>query len=231
MKAKTLTAMIIDQDPEYAKAMTNTIKELFHKVYCQVNFTAALKEFKDVKPQVIFINLTIDQRSLALETLEKLNFRPEEPTIVFGYNDTLEPEFLGHAIESGIDDIFVRPFDGDIISSKITRYFQYEKTMDRELQYSSLNPPIKALVNFPMKLVAVDENGITLKCDHYISKGTILPFKNTLMKSIFDTDSIELMVTRTWPAEDWKEYFLFAEPKISNEQTNAALRRFILGKL
>lgn len=231
MKTRTLVAMIIDQDPDYSKVMTSTIKDLFNKVYVQPNFTAALKEFKEVKPQVLFINLTINQRSVALETLEKLNFDAEEPTIIFGYNDALEPEFLGHAIESGVHDIFVRPFDADIISSKITRYYQNEKTQDRELQYSPLNPSIKALVNFPMKLVAVDENGITLKGDHYISKGTILPFKNQLMKSIFDTDSIELMVTRTWPGEDWKDYYLFAEPKISNELTNAALRRFILGKI
>ena len=231
MKTKTLTAMVIDQDSDYTKTIVSTIKDLFNKVYVQNDYTEALKEFSEVKPQVLFINLTISQRSVALEMIDKFNYSETEPTIVFGYNDLQEPEFLGHAIESGIHDIFIRPFDADIISSKITRYYQDEKTLNRELQYGTLNPAIKASVNFPMKLVAVDENGITLRGDHYISKGTILPFKNDLMKEIFDTDSIELMVTKTWPGEDWKDYFLFAEPKTANEQTNASLRRFILGRI
>lgn len=223
--------MIIDQDPDQTRQISNVIKSLFNKVYTQGNLAEAIKEFGEIKPQVLFLNLTINQRTDNLELIEQLTFNQESPTVIFGYNDSQESELLAHAIETGVHDIFARPYDADIISSKINRYYQTEKTQGRELQYSELNPPVRATLKFNMKLVAIDENGITLKGEHYISKGTSLPFKNTLMKEIFDSDTMEFMVTKTWLGDDWKEFFLFAEPKTPSEATSSALRRYILRKI
>lgn len=132
MKTKTLSAMIIDQDPDQTRQISNVIKSLFNKVYTQGNLAEAIKEFGEIKPQVLFLNLTINQRTDNLELIEQLTFNQESPTVIFGYNDSQESELLAHAIETGVHDIFARPYDADIISSKINRYYQTEKTQGRE---------------------------------------------------------------------------------------------------
>jgi DNA-binding response OmpR family regulator len=231
MKAKPIKAMIIDHDADLAKQFSQNISALFTKLQIQDNTPEAIQSFKDMRPQVLFINLTINQRSTNFEILEKLELSQEMPTVIFGYNDSHEPELLAHSLETGIVDIFVRPFDPDIISTKIGRYFQSEKTQEMSLQYSPLKPPIKAQVHFNFKLTAVDENGLSFKGEHYISKGTIFSLNNDLMKEIFENSLQEFMVTKTWISDDWKDYFLFAEPKDASEQKSAALRRFILRKI
>jgi response regulator RpfG family c-di-GMP phosphodiesterase len=231
MKSKLLNAFIIDQDPAQGAQFSKVVKELFSKLYLQKSINEALLEYKEVRPHVIFLNLTLDQRSANLEILEGLDFTTEDPTIIFGYNDGAEAELLAHAIESGIQDIFLRPYDPDIISTKINRFFISEKTQNRNLSYSRLIPPIKAQLKFNLKLVAVDENGLTFKGDHYISKGTSFPIKNDLMKEIFEAEDQYFMVTKTWIGDTGKDFFLFAEPKDAKEQTAANLRRFILRKI
>lgn len=230
IKTKMLKALIVDHDADSARNFAQVVKELFNKVHIQSDDILAMKEFGELKPQVLFLNLNINQRNAHFELLEKLPFEADNPLIIFGYNDGQEPELLAHAIETGIQDIFVRPFDADIISTKITRFFQSEKTQGREIQYQELNPVVKATVRLNYKLSSVDENGLTFKGEHYISKGTTFTQKGPLIKEIFETDSQEFMVTKTWLSDDWKEYFFFAEPKDQKEQTSSALRRFILRK-
>lgn len=231
IQTKMLRALIIDQDPEQARHFASVIKDLFNRVFTQADAVLAQKEFKEVNPHVLFVNLTINQRSTHLELLEKLPINPENPVVLFGYNDSSEPELLTHAIEMGFQDIFVRPYDSDIISTKLTRYYQSEKTSGHEIQYVEINPVIKAQVKLNFKLTSVDENGFTFKGDHYVSKGTTFSQKGPLIQDIFGHESQEFMITRTWLSEDWKEYFFFAEPKDMKEQTSAALRRFILRKI
>ncbi len=231
IQTKMLRALIIDQDADQAKNFASIIKDLFNRVHIQADAILAQKEYKELNPHVLFLNLTINQRSTHLELLEKLPIHPENPIIIFGYNDSSEPELLAHAIETGFQDIFVRPYDADIISTKLTRYYQSEKTSGHEIQYVEINPVIKAQVKLNFKLSSVDENGFTFKGEHYVSKGTSFTQKGPLIQDIFGSDHQEFMITRTWLSDDWKEYFFFAEPKEMKEQTSAALRRFILRKI
>ena len=230
MKSKTLNALIVDADLDSSRQFLAVIKNLFHKTYHVTDPASALKEIQETKPQVIFINLNMDQRQKHLELIENLG-ATDGNKVIFGHGDSFDSEFLAHVIEIGANDIFARPFDGDIISSKINRFYQNELTQDRELNYSSISPNIKAKVEFTFQIVSVDENGITLKCPHHLNKGTVLPLTGGISQEIFETKSIDLMITRTWISDNWKDYFLYAEPKDSKEQHSSALRKFILSKI
>jgi response regulator RpfG family c-di-GMP phosphodiesterase len=231
LKVKLLKAFIIDNNPDQARMMNNLVKEIFTKIYIQTDPILAIRELSEIRPQVIFLNLSIAQRSLNFEIIEKISPIKDQQTVIFGYNDSFEGELLAHAIETGIHDIFVRPFDPDIISTKVSRFFQSEKTDALELQYSPLIHPIKTSVKMNLKLKGVDENGLTFKSDHYISKGTIFPLKNDLIKEIFETENMEMMITKTWLGDGMNDFYIFAEPRVAREQHNASLRKFILRKL
>lgn len=230
MRPRGLNALIIDQDPQSANHLSHLIKELFHRLHVQADWQEAIQESKDIGFQVYFINLNIGQRTLNLEMVSKIPIEGDPRPVIFGYNDGLEPELLTHAIENGFQDVFIKPFDADIIASKINRFIQSEKTQARDLHYALLSPPLKAKINLQFKVTAIDENGLNLLSDHYISKGTVFTINHPLVQDIFGQSSMDFMVARTWMGDDWKEYYFFVEPKSPSEQTSAALRRYILSK-
>lgn len=231
MKSKLLTALIIDKDPDQGKQFGQVVSKLFSKLYIEADEKMALEEFKNVRPDVVFINLNLSQRSRNFELLEKLEFSPEKEVIVFAVNDQVEDELLAHAIECGVHDIFVRPFDEDLISTKINRYFISDKTQAHELRYARLTPPLKAQVDLKFRLLSVDENGMTFKSENFISKGIHFPLASPLVADIFGQPEVFFMITKTWTSDDLKDFFVYAEPRDMSEEMSAALRRFILRKI
>ena len=231
MKTKYLKAMIVDQDSSQGRALALLIKDLFSKIHFEQNVDEIIKECQQVKPRVIFFNLNVAQRTNNFEILEKLPLDGDEQTIIFGYTDAAEPELIAHAIEEGFNDIFVKPFDADIFATKINKYFQFEKTQQRDISYTPLRPPLHGTLNLPLKLISVDENGFEFKCDHYVSKGGSFKLSTPMVQEIFEEPSIDLMISRTWTGDNYNDYFFYAEPLLSNEKTSAALRRFILRKV
>ena len=211
--------------------MAVLIKDLFNKIHFEQNVDEIIKECQDIKPRVIFLNLTVSQRTNSFEILQKLPLGGDAQTIIFGYSDSHEPELVAHAIEEGFNDIFVKPFDADIVATKINKYFQFEKTQGREISYNQVVPPLKGLMNLPLKLSSVDENGVQFKCEHYISKGTIFKVADPMVQEIFEEASVELMITKTWMGDNYGDYFFYAEPRLAGEKASASLRRFILRKL
>lgn len=230
MKTKLLTALMIDQDPSSARQFSQNVKDIFQKFFVESQPEKVKEEYQKISPDIVFVNLGLPQRAKNFEVLETLEAQ-EKKCIFLGINDQVEEELMAHAIECGIHDIFVRPFDPDLISTKINRFFISEKSQERDLQYSKLTPALKAQVSFRFKLLSVDENGLTLKSDHNFSKGFVLTMNSPILKEIFDSKVPEFMITKTWVSDDLRDFFLYVEPKEAKEEYSAALRRFILRKV
>lgn len=230
MKAKILTALILDNTPESRK-MGNAIKEIFTSVHLEDNRDSFVEEFKRIKPNVLFVSLEINQRATNFELLEKLRLTAEDNVVIFGYNDSLEQELAAHALENGFQDIFVRPYEAEIIATKVNLFYKFDKSIDKGLAYTKLPHSLKASVTLSLRFIGLDENGMNFKSIHYINKGIVLNLQYPLIQEIFGVPSIEMMVTKTWTDDETRENFLFMEPWNATEQSSAALRRFILSKV
>lgn len=226
---KLIVPLILDCDVNLANKFNQAIEPIFAKVYLQTNVTQFENDCRGLKPAVIFVNLNIQQREDSFALIEKLN-REETRPVIYGYLDDSGPELIAHAIENGVQDVFIRPFDTDVIASKINQHVKSDATQERELSFTSLAPSYTATVNLNFKIVAVDENGISLQGKHFITKGTKFLFSNNLVKEIFGKESIMMMVTKSSQNDDGKEYVFFIEPKEPSEAHSSALRRFIASK-
>jgi DNA-binding response OmpR family regulator len=232
MSNEKFTAFILDKDPDQSKKIISVVDKLFTKVFLQPSPESAPKDFLDNKPNALFLNLNIDQRETSFRVLEQILKLNAHPCLIFAYLDEHEPELIAHAIENGILDVFMRPFDGDLIASKVSRFLKGNAaSVEQNLLYTKLYKPLKAQVEFSYKLVSVDENGLTMMSENYINKGTKFQINSPLMNEIFEDPTIAFMVTKTWFDEQKNLHFLFAEPWNPKESQNSSLRRFILGKL
>lgn len=231
MKAKLFKAFIIDQEDELSKQLIPSISGLFGKVFANKDLAAAKLEIDSLRPDIIFVNLGLKQRSSNLEFVESFFANSEFDSLFFGYCDNASAEIIAHVIENGISDVFSRPFDKDIISSKISRYILNDEAQKLTLQYVPLINPIKASFMANFEITSVDENGITFRTEHFINKGTTLKARDPIIYDIFAIPEIELMVTKTWIGENWNEYFSFAEVRDARDKISASLRKFILEKI
>lgn len=224
-----LSGYIVDTDPQSAKHLAGTLKSVFNKVYYETDLKKVVSDCQDLKPQVVFINLGIEQRSSNLEVRESLA-NLDQNFLFFAYLEKIEPELLAHAIESGFQDVFARPFDADVISTKINRNIQSEGTRQKNLGYFSLSPVENCTFECPIQITSVDENGLRFRSPHYISKGSILPLKSKMIREIFGKDEVDFIVTQTAAESNWTGFTSYAEPRIASEEKSAALRRFLLEK-
>lgn len=229
MNTKFVSAMVIDQDKDSGKNMAGIVKELFSKVYFESETKKITEEIPKIKPAVVLVNLTIAQRTENLELAEQIGKMDPSP-LLLGYSDSHEPELLAHALESGFQDLFMKPFDEDIIASKINKFFQHEKTLKHDIAYNVLKPALQARVKFAIKITGCDENGITIESEHYLSKGTSIKLPSPISSEISGDEKTEFMITRTWTGDSWSQYFSYAELKNPDEGKTSALRRFITGK-
>lgn len=231
MKPAILNALIIDVDKDAQKQFETEVKNLFDKTIVASSFDEALKLYQSIKPQVVFFNFSINQRRFQFDLISRLINIPDVNPLFLGYCDIIGPELLTHALENGVQDLFARPYDADLISSKINKYYQTDKTINRDLSYTVLRPPLEVQVRLKFKLDSVDESGLTFRGNHYVSKGSVIPISVPLIQEIFNTSSMDFIVTKTWVAEDWSNYFFYAEPKEGKDHLSASLRKFILGKI
>lgn len=223
-------ALVIDQDPAAAEQFKGYIGPLFTSVYTECVTGEVERSCRGLKPDAIFINLTIGQRQVSFDFLEKLFPTLEPRPFIFGYLDRSEPELIAHAIENGVSDIFIRSFDTDIMASKITRFISSEQAGNHEINYTKLERPQSGLIKAGLKLINVDENGFTFSSQHFISKGARFDLTAPLSQEIFGADSVPLMISKTWLGENNSEFLCFAEPKDATT-LSGSLRKFILGKL
>ncbi len=229
MNLRFSTALIIDQDTNSARTMGNLVKTLFNKVFTQTDMKLIPADLTDIKPQVVLINLSLSQRTENLELAEYIGQLPVVP-LLLGFTDSHEPELIAHALESGFQDLFMKPYDEAIIASKINKYFQHEKTLKHDLIYLPLKPALNVKVKFKIIIKSVDENGITFSSNHYISKGTVIRLPGQLSQDLTASAKSEFLVTRTWAGETWEEFFSYAEVRSLDETKSSALRKFILQK-
>lgn len=228
---RTLVPLVLDSDIELGRKFTQALEQVFAKVYIQTDPKQFDRECDGLRPAIVFVNLNITQREESFLLIDKLNKSTTNRPLIYGYLDTSGPELIAHAIENGVQDVFVRPFDGGVIATKITQQIKNEAASEHAIQFAPLVPALNVLVELPFKLVAIDENGFTLKGRHYISKGTKFEFSNTFVQQIFGKPSIPLMITRSsQPDGGDTDYVFYAEPKDPSEVNSAALRRFIMSK-
>jgi ActR/RegA family two-component response regulator len=229
VKTKNISSLIIDSDKDLSRNLEQSIKDIFLKVQILHDRREIVDNLNDFIPHVLFLNMNISQRSSHLDLLKQFKQNPKlESTLFFGYLDAQDPVLLAHAIEIGLHDIFARPFDQDIISSKINRFHQNDQMQSRELKYAKLASPIRAKLNTTTSVTLIDENGITMRCDHYVSKGALITINGQLSKDLYNLNKVELMVSKTWLGTNSEEYYLYAEPLRISEESRKSLKAFLL---
>lgn len=224
---KSLKPLVLDSDTSSSRKITDSLEKICNHVYVQNNAAFYRNELVQVRPDILFINLMINQREESFGVLDWLGDLDKLP-LVYGYTDELNPDLAAHAIENGFLHVFNIQTGVDELASVIGGHFKESEALIKDLACFKINPPFSAELELELSLIQIDENGFTFKSPHYISKGTTFNLIDPVVKEIFNENQIPVMVIKTSQYED-DQYYIYVEPKDVRE-SGIALRRFIMSK-
>lgn len=230
MKNFTPTILLVDSDPRTIAAIKNSLTVVTDRAQSLQKDVPLEGVLQELRPEIVFVNFNLDQRRKNLEIKDSLlSLKPDLE--FFAFADAADPVLIAHSLELGFRDFFFRPFDPDVICTKLNRVGSSRATKGLELHYSNLRPAQPAALSVPLLLIAVDEGGFHFRSNCFIAKGTCFKFSGKIPQNIFHLPEIELIVSSSErsPGKN-TEFIYYAEPRVPTKDHQSALRHFLLGR-
>lgn len=225
-KAKILN---IDDDPDFNALLKVVLKKNgFHSITTETpnDFAEALKV---EKPDLCLIDINLDIASGAGFTMLQAvrnTFGLEIPLIILSRRSSRED--IGKALELGANDFVSKPLDDTFLIQKINQYLRNPEL--KPLTYSKVSErdwPCEVTIDLGIQ--AINEFGVTLSSEHFLSKGSYIELKGSLVKEIINKDTpLKLTVNNSWIDEETKRYQAFCEFNYEDLQMMSTIRSYLL---
>ncbi len=226
-------ALIVDDDPD--------CRALISAALAALNINAILtrtpEEFLQTASQVrahlclIDLNLgTLDQGFGLIEKIRK-QLGPKFPIFVISARS--DSQSIAHAMELGADDYLVKPIDKELLATKLLPHISSPEILSATLS-QQLVPEKKrtAEVSFQLRLLGIDEFGITFMAPHLLSKGAAIQLASPLIGEFSLRGNVVLLrITTTWALPDGKGYGGYAEFDISDDGLISRVRRWLAKRI
>ena len=229
MKNYAPSILLIDSDPRTIAAIKNALTVVTDRTEILSKDIALENTLQNLRPDIVFVNFNLDQRRKNLEIKDALlALNPELE--FFAYTDSADPVLIAHTLELGFRDTFLRPFDPDVICTKINRVGTSRVSKGMELSFTPVKPPRPASLSVSLKLLAIDEGGFHFSSKCFISKGTSFTFSGKIPQQIFQQSGIELIISSSERGTSPSEFVYYAEARVPTKDQQSALRHFLLSK-
>lgn len=228
MKPKKPFALVVDDDPIQ--------RTILHSVLTKLGITnetvATSKEFIEklnkTKPDFCLIDLNLESLGAGFTLIQAIrNVLGYEPILIVISGNT-EKKAIAHALEIGANDYILKPFDRDVLISKISYYTTTEELQNEQLPLLPVpEGGSPATFNLEFNIQEVDEFGITLNGKHLILKGLALNLESQLLQEITGLSKPPLFtVTSTW-IEANGTYSAYAEFDTTNDKLRASVQQWL----
>lgn len=203
--------LAIEDDAEFRKGMEMVLERLgfrFVGVDTPEVFYECIEKFK---PDMYLVDLNLGAQSGfdLIEDLRKKGIR-EPILVVSGVRGT---EAVAHALELGASDFLLKPMDRTFLTAKLSRFFDVELLREHQPKFRELpKESAPGRVEFPIRIIEMDELGIRFETPSLIPKGTVFKLKCDVLKQagIAEGEALVAVVTTELDAEN-KRYTSYVE--------------------
>ena len=146
--------------------------------------------------------------------------------IISGEDDT---EAIQYNLKNGADDFVCKPIDKALLSSKISNFLNSDNIKSKILPIFAVPRDLKgdAFIEQAISLTAISEKYLHFKTPHQIQEGSKFRLKNTFLKKVRDTDTIDLKIV-SYVKEADGDYTYIAEISAITYSEQIKLRSLIV---
>lgn len=228
MNAKAPKVLLIDDDPEFSRALGVFLGRLgvdLQATHTPEDFAAVLKSDT---PSVCLIDLNLNGVVAGFSLLKAIRkkFGPKLPLMIISATD--DTSLITHAIECGADEYIVKPVDLQVLNAKLSRFIQVGSTLTEETKFHSApKGGYDCLLGFDIRVSSMDELGIRVFSPHFFCKGSPATLAGDFIsKAIPGREKVLTTVLNceTQPNDEFLLSLEFAELSVDEQ---AGLRKFI----
>lgn len=139
------TVLVLGKSSEASLELGNVLRRKISKVILQSDNNLFKKEIEEIKPEFIFLDLSLGQSEISLEILQWI-YLQKKKMIIFAYTEstaiTSVPELIAHGIELGLEGCFSVPINENELEKALFLALKGQSSQQKTL----LQRPQKALL-------------------------------------------------------------------------------------
>lgn len=137
---KTLTAIVLEDEPETNELMCSSFEHFFNKVYSALEGETALELYKRHQPDIIFIDILLPGKN-GLEVAKEIkNINPKQIIVIVSESNNMGD--ISEAVKIGVNNFIRKPMDADkmidvlseIISEIKRKKKEFKKMLKKKLK-------------------------------------------------------------------------------------------------
>ena len=169
---------------EFNLVLSSTEKDFFEKIDSQ-------------KFDIFLLDLSLDNHPLkGLEILMKIRQEKFKDVPAIVLSNSSSKKIISNALELGANDFIAKPVDGKLLISKIKALIEGNQAFAKELEFGVVpGGTTDIFITSKIRLVAATEIGFIVEGSAYVSKGTKLKLRSSLLKEILGCDTTEVYST------------------------------------
>lgn len=175
-ETKKLTALIVEDEKEANRLLTDTFTNFFAEVYSTFNGKDGLENYSKYKPDVVFIDIIMegmDGINLS-RNIRELN-RNQIIVIISASNDITK---ISETIEIGVNSFIQKPIDTDKVVdllSAIVEIVNRRKKVETRTFSISLPVDVYDRVEIGARAESISKNAIVIRALRQFYKGELSP--------------------------------------------------------
>lgn len=219
--------LTIDDDPEFNRVLKHHLKELPIEVISTETPRDFLERFRDLKPSLCLVDLNIGEyNELGYKLIEAIRKKSNihVPIVVISRLQTQEK--ITRALDVGADDYIPKPIDPVTLQSKVERFFNIASNNNVEFR-SVPKYERKAQIEVPFRLTKVAEDGLYLKSDCYLPKGTPVKLQSEFFQTLIHNKEFRILTVSNSQVLPDGDYETFLEFDIDDQDSIQNVRNWV----
>jgi CheY-like chemotaxis protein len=222
-------ALVLDDDESFSGFFNLFLKRQGLDVEGFKEISPFLCRARVENPDIYFVDLNIKESGDGYSAIQSIRESGQTKQPILIVSSVSNSNALFRALSMGATDYLVKPISKEVLLGKMRHYLGMGLKKDElpVLSAKCLGSQLELGIN--LKILEIDEFGVTLEGDHYIPNGKIISVASDLFKEVTRTDeSLLLTLTKVENATVSGKFRYYALFDSGNISLNDAIRKWLL---
>ncbi len=225
-------ALIVDDEEMFCLALQAFLAEIGIESEFYTDPLEFLSNLKNSDARICFVDINISEIDVGYKVVQAIRSILGHKLPIIVVSARSDAASITNSMEIGASDYLVKPFDQEILQSKILPYFQKNEIGEDSLAIKQTPEDKRDIsISFDYHLQSVDEFGFTLRGSHLLGKGAPIWLNSPLVQEITGKKRPTIMkVLHSTLESESNEFLSFIEFDATDDELLTNVRRWISEK-